>query len=86
MPIRVLNRSEQGTASNIASGIRYAVEHGADVINLSLEFKPVVRQCSQIPGVCKALRGRGGPRGRRRWRPPATTTSRGWPTRPRAGA
>jgi serine protease len=55
MPIRVLNRSEQGTASDIASGIRYAVAHGADVINLSLEFKPVVRQCAQIPGVCKAL-------------------------------
>ncbi len=55
MPIRVLNRSEQGTASNIANGIRYAVEHGADVINLSLEFKPMVRQCAQIPGVCKAL-------------------------------
>jgi serine protease len=55
MPIRVLNRQEQGTASRIANGIRYAVEHGANVINLSLEFKPVVKQCSQIPGVCNAL-------------------------------
>jgi serine protease len=55
MPIRVLNRQELGNAANIASGIRYAVGHGADVINLSLEFKPLVQQCSQIPAVCAAV-------------------------------
>jgi serine protease len=56
MPVRVLNRHEMGTAGNIAKGIRYAVLHGADVINLSLEFKPVVKQCSQIPGICDAVK------------------------------
>jgi serine protease len=56
MPIRVLNRHEVGTAGNIARGIRYAVQHGANVINLSLEFKPVVNKCSEIPGVCEAVK------------------------------
>jgi serine protease len=55
MPIRVLNRQEIGTAAEISRGIRYAVQKGANVINLSLEFAPAVTRCSQIPGVCEAL-------------------------------
>ena len=38
MPIRVLNGEGEGSSSTIAEGIRYAVQHGAQVINLSLEF------------------------------------------------
>jgi serine protease len=55
MPVRVLNRQEHGTGKNVARGIRYADSHGADVINLSLEFKPAVKKCSQIPSVCAAV-------------------------------
>jgi thermitase len=36
MPIKVLNSSNQGTWSVVARGIVYAMEHGANVINLSL--------------------------------------------------
>jgi serine protease len=36
MPIKVLNRMGQGTTRAIADGIRWATDHGADVINMSL--------------------------------------------------
>jgi len=36
MPVKVLDSSAQGSYSNIASGITYAVDHGAKIINLSL--------------------------------------------------
>jgi serine protease len=55
MPVRVLNSAERGTGSEVARGIRFATRHGADVINLSLEFKPKVKRCRQIPEVCDAV-------------------------------
>jgi serine protease len=55
MPIRVLNRQETGTGSDVAKGIRFATRNGADVINLSLEFKPAVRHCHQVTSVCDAI-------------------------------
>jgi serine protease len=44
MPVRVLDRHGSGEADDIARGIRFAVTHGADVINMSFNFgcgKPV---------------------------------------------
>ena len=56
MPVRVLDESGEGAESTIASGIRYAVRHGAKVINLSLEFPlPRVRSASQIPLIVHAV-------------------------------
>lgn len=36
MPVRVLAANEQGTTFNIAKGLRFAADHGANVANLSL--------------------------------------------------
>ena len=36
LPVKVLNSAGSGTHSNIAAGIVWAADHGADVINLSL--------------------------------------------------
>jgi serine protease len=62
MPVRVLNSRGEGTARNVARGIRWAAAQGADVINLSLEFclracKPPaqVTGCEDVPGVCGAI-------------------------------
>jgi serine protease len=55
MPIRVLDDAGEGDASVIAEGVRFAVKHGARVINLSLEFSSDVR-ASDIPELISALR------------------------------
>jgi serine protease len=55
MPIRVLNKHERGKGSKVARGIRFATTHGADVINLSLDFRPSVTHCNQIVSVCQAI-------------------------------
>ncbi len=55
MPIRVLDRKDTGTGSDVAKAITYATRHGADIINLSLEFEPIVRECQQIQIVCDAI-------------------------------
>ena len=54
MPVRVLNSSGWGDASTIAKGIRYAVTHGAQVINLSLEFGLSVT-AGDIPTILSAI-------------------------------
>jgi len=55
MPVRVLDGQGEGEASTIAEGVVFAVRHGAQVINLSLEFSPGVT-ASDIPELIGALR------------------------------
>lgn len=55
MPVRVLNENGVGDAATISRGIRYAVNHHAQVINLSLEFNPGVTS-TEIPDIMSALR------------------------------
>ena len=55
MPVRVLDAEGEGEASTIAKGVRFAVRHGARIINLSLEFSPSVT-ASDIPELIEALR------------------------------
>ena len=54
MPIRVLNEQGLGDSSTIAEGIRYAVQHGAQVINLSLEFYLGITP-GDIPEIVQAI-------------------------------
>jgi serine protease len=52
MPVRVLDREGFGTALDIAKGIRFAVAHRAQVINMSFNFACGTR----VPMVEEALR------------------------------
>jgi serine protease len=55
MPVRVLDGAGEGDALTIAQGIRYAVEHHAQIINLSLEF-PAAISAADVPELTQALR------------------------------
>jgi serine protease len=55
MPVRILDAGGEGDAATISRGIRYAVNHGAQVINLSLEFDIGVR-AADIPDIIAAIR------------------------------
>jgi serine protease len=52
MPVRVLDRNGSGKADDISRGIRFAVDNGADVINMSFNFG-----CGKkVPSIDEALR------------------------------
>src|SRR3954454_8503164 len=55
MPLKVLNDFGEGDSVAIARAIRYATRHGADVINLSLEFDRRV-VAGEIPEILSAIR------------------------------
>ncbi len=55
MSVRVLDTSGEGDAAVIAQGVRFAVNHGAQVINMSLEFDTGVT-ASDIPELISAIR------------------------------
>lgn len=55
MPVRILDANGFGDAATISRGIRYAATHGAQVINLSLEFDPTLT-ASDIPDIINAIR------------------------------
>ena len=51
MPVRVLDGYQRGSAFRVARGIRWAADHGADVINVSIDFA-----YDSIPALVQPLR------------------------------
>jgi len=51
IPVRVMDANGRGTTANIAAGIRWAANHGARVVSMSLNFDCGVR----IPAIESAL-------------------------------
>jgi len=55
MPVRVLDRRGGGDNASISRAIRFAASHGADVINMALEFEAGLT-AADIPDVVSAVR------------------------------
>jgi serine protease len=55
MPVRVLNSQGNGSATTIAKGIYFAVNHHAQIINLSLEFDAGTVTAADIPQLIRAI-------------------------------
>jgi serine protease len=55
MPVRVLDSLGSGDSVTISAGVRYAVKHGARVINLSFEFDSETTR-RDVPDLLAALR------------------------------
>jgi len=57
MPVRVLDSAGAGPAGPIARGMRWAVDHGANVINVSIELLDVLTGAPQSMTVDPLIRG-----------------------------
>jgi serine protease len=55
MPVRVLDSLGSGDSVTISAGVRYAVKHGARIINLSFEFDSETTR-RDVPDLLAALR------------------------------
>jgi subtilisin family serine protease len=66
LPVKVMNKNGSGQALDIAEGIRYAVDNGADVINMSIsgEYSETIEEAVQYAAeknvVVVAAAGNGG--------------------------
>ena len=54
MPVKVLDQDGLGTAASLADGLYYAANNGADIINMSLGWPPIVTP-EDIQGVTDAV-------------------------------
>ncbi len=54
MPVKVLNRTGEGTAESLANGIIFAADNGAKVINMSLGFPSDITP-EDIPAITEAV-------------------------------
>ena len=66
MPVRVLGNDGSGTSFDVAAGIRYAAENGADIINLSLgggyssSIRAAIEYAGQLGSIVIAAAGNSG--------------------------
>jgi hypothetical protein len=74
LPIRVLNHAGEGTTGPVASGVRYAADNGAKVINLSLggtsdssNLTEAIQYATDKGALVVAAAGNGGPNDVPKW-------------------